>query len=232
MLTENNKCGLARFEVLALLGAFALLLGVALPVLASNRLRADRVVCANNLRQIATAMQVWAGDHRDRVPQEVPLVEGGTMQHPLRPNVWLHFSWISNELGSARSLFCPSDVGKPARDFSADPAGGYINPNFANNATSYLLSHTFPLRPTEMLAADRNVGSDGSTGCSRFGTARYANLRSVSANLEWTPALHEGGGNLLLFDGRVVEVPTRGLRAYYSRIPLSDSSGLHFISPR
>lgn len=223
----------ARLEALALLGAIALLTLVALPLPAGNRLRSDRVVCANNLRQISAAMQLWANDHGDLFPQEVAVSDGGTSMHPLAVNVWLHFSWISNELGSAQVLFCPSDQGRPARDFSADPTGGYLNPNFANRSTSYLLSHARQFQPTDLLAADRNVGSDQATGCSRFRSARGVILQQpppLSSRFEWTPELHNGGGNLLLFDGRVVEVPTGGLRAYYS--PLAGEGPFHFIAPR
>src|SRR5213075_1294029 len=111
------------------------------PALANGHPRSDRLVCANNLRRIYVAMQQWGNDHNDRVPFAVPVSEGGTRLHPLAANVWLHFSWISNELGTATVLACPSDNGTVARDFSASPESGYLNPNFRGNATSYFLSH-------------------------------------------------------------------------------------------
>lgn len=118
--------GFTRLELVALLAALALLAAAVLPALAGNRIRSDRVLCANNLRQISMALQQWGNDHSDQPPWEVLPADGGTYAHALSPNVWYHFAWISNELASPRILFCPTDTGKPARDFTGDPAGGYL----------------------------------------------------------------------------------------------------------
>src|SRR5947207_15875450 len=112
---------LTRLDLVGVLAGLTLLAIIAAPVLANPRGHADRVVCANKLRQIGLAMQIWGNDHGDAVPHEVPVDQGGTRQHPLAVNAWLHFSWVSNELGNARVLFCPSDEGHPARDFTGDP---------------------------------------------------------------------------------------------------------------
>src|SRR6185436_10273851 len=138
---RSANTGFTFVDLLAVLAVVVLLSALAGPVLANPRLRSDRVVCANNLRQIGMAMQLWANDHGDAIPPEVSLTDGGTFGHPLAANVWLHFSWLSNELRSAQTLFCPSDRGQPARDFGGAPDRGYVHPNFANRATSYLLLH-------------------------------------------------------------------------------------------
>src|SRR5258706_15697824 len=77
-------------ELLVILAVLALLALVVLPALANNRPRSARVICANNLRQIGMGFQLWGNDHNDTLPQEVPVLQGGTMQHALAPNVWLH----------------------------------------------------------------------------------------------------------------------------------------------
>src|SRR6266542_4479208 len=102
-----------RVELLGVFAVLALLTLLVLPALANNHPRSQRVICANNLRQIGAGMQLWGNDHNDLFPQEVPVAEGGTRLHPLASNVWLHFAWISNELGSAKVFFClmsPSTV--------------------------------------------------------------------------------------------------------------------------
>src|SRR5437762_8491801 len=161
-LAALGQFGFTRLELVAVLAAVALFLSVISPVWSGNRARSARAVCFNNLRQIGLAMQLWGADHQDRPPQEVPVSEGGTMQHELTANVWLHFSWISNELKYAQALFCPSDQGRPARDFSSEAATGYAHPNFRNSATSYFLSHSgSALGGYDVLAGDGNLGVDG-----------------------------------------------------------------------
>jgi len=145
-----------------------------LPALANNRPRSDRVICANNLRQIGMGFQLWGNDHNDTLPQEVPVLEGGTMQHALAPNVWLHMAWLSNEVATPKIFLCPSDTGQPASDFTGNPAGGYLHSNFRNAATSYFLGYTGASiinDPDATIAGDRNVSNAGVTGCSRFNTA-------------------------------------------------------------
>ena len=223
-----------RVELAALLAVLALAAIVILPALAGPRQRSERVTCANNLRQVGAAFQLWGNDHDDLTPQEVPVAEGGTRQHPLAVNVWLHFSWLSNELNSAAVLFCPSDSGRPARDFTGDPTGGYVHPNFANRATSYFVAHlynSFPGVPNSVLAGDRNVSGQSPSTCSRFNTAQ-SDSRSPPPILSWATNLHNKSGNLLRLDGRVEQDSIAELRAAI-RPDLSDSGGsFHFIIPR
>ena len=166
------------------------------------------------------------------MPHEVPVDQGGTRQHPLAVNAWLHFSWVSNELGNARVLFCPSDEGRPARDFTGDPKGGYVHPNFANNATSYLLAHTVVGRPRDIFVADRNFGWSAVGGCSRFNLARQVDIYRWPSLGRWNATLHNEGGNILTFDGGVDQVNNSGLPTYLGDRPVLDNGNFHFIVPR
>ena len=220
-----------RLELAALLAALALVALLALPALAGTRIRSDRVLCANNLRQIAMALQQWGNDHGDRQPWEVRPPDGGTYQHALGANVWFHFAWMSNELATPKILFCPTDTGQPARDFTGDPTGGYLHPNFANRATSYFLSHSFNGQPNSMIAGDRNVTADTATSCSRFVSSFGTASRPYPYGLRWTSALHNNAGNMLALDGRVEQFTTSQLQRSVSN-PADDNGSLHYITPR
>ena len=224
---SRNERGFTRLELVAVLLALLLVALVAWPALAGNRTRGDRIVCANNLRQVGAAFFIWANDRDDLMPFEVSIANGGTRIHPLAPNAWLHFSWISNELRSPKILFCPSDTGTPARDFTGDPASGYVHPNFANRATSYFLTHQRTQGPTAVLAGDRNFYSVEQIGCSFFGTAN----RITWPGFRWLPSLHEGEGNILLADGQVLQTDTATLRVAIPRTG-DDLGDIHFVMPR
>jgi hypothetical protein len=209
----------ARVELLAVSAGLVGLALVVLPALAGTRSRSDRVICANNLRQIGAAMQLWGNDHGERPPYYTFPADGGTRAHPLAPNVWLHFSWISNELASPRILLCPSDTGRPATDFSGSPDGGYLHPNFANRATSYLLSHDSGLHfyPTTFMSGDRNVGGTRDGGFSSlFGSSSLRIDEPYSPAARWTEGLHSPGGNALRNDGQVVQLSSGALRATFT----------------
>jgi len=219
-------------EFAVLLAVLGLVVLVILPALAGPRQRSERATCANNLRQIGAAFQLWGNDHDDQLPHEVSVIDGGTRLHTLAVNVWLHFSWLSNELNSAAVLFCPTDSGRPARDFTGDPAGGYIHPNFANRATSYFLAHLSTLAPgptSALLAGDRNVGWETTGGCSRFNVAQGVS-RPPTSLFAWSTNLHGNNGNVLRLDGRVEQFSNLELRA--AIIPLDDNGSFHFIIPR
>ena len=223
-----------RTELLVVLAVLALLSMVILPALANSRPRSARVICANNLRQIGMGFQLWGNDHDDQAPWEIRLEQGGTQLHPLGVNAWLHFAWISNELNSARVLLCPSDPGRVAEDFTFNPIGGYLNPNYRNLATSYFLSHAFYGAQYAMFAGDRNLGWDSTGGCSRF--PQVYNVDARRPTFGWDTSLHNEAGNIVRLDGRVNQYSNEELRAAVTADPISDRevniSPLHILPPR
>jgi ribosomal protein L40E len=75
-----------------------------LPALARAKEKAQEIVCVNNLKQIGTAVRVWANDHNDTLPQ--------------------NFMQVTNYLGSPICLICPVDPQhkRPAGGSGWDPA--------------------------------------------------------------------------------------------------------------
>ena len=232
---RTGQAAFTRLDLLCVLLALSLCAAVVLPALASSRPRSQRVMCANNLRQIGQAFHLWGDDQGNRLPFEMPTAAGGTALHLLAVNVWLHYSWLSNELNSAAVLLCPSDTGRPARDFSADPAGGYLHPNFANAATSYILAHGRASSPLNVVSADRNIGYDGSGGCSIFRQSRVINTAGGASTsfARWTAGLHSFSGNLLRRDGSVVQSGRDDLaRTVAEGGDIQDNGSFHYIAPR
>lgn len=225
-----------RTELTALTALLSLLLAVVLPALAHDRARSSRIICANNLRQIGSAIQIWGNDHGELPPWDVATGDGGTKGHPLAVNVWFHLSWMSNEMNSARILLCPSDDGVAARDFSPSPDGGYVHSNYRSKSTSYLLVHSSTLVAPGIRAADRNVGFDGNdpSGCPNFGSAlRFeANRRPYRGRFQWGTNVHRAQGNVLASDGGVVQLSNEELREQVIQFPQVDGGVIHFITPR
>jgi hypothetical protein len=228
---KDNACGFTRLDLCALLAVVALMALITLPAFATSRSRSDRVLCVNNLRQIGQGFVTWASDHEDQPPFAVPVSAGGTRAHVLAPNVWLHFSWLSNELHSAKILFCPTDTGRPAFEFTGNPENGYLHPNFANRATSYFISHWWGQSPSAIVAGDRNVYVEESVNCTPFRSARSLPIRIPPVEY-WSSALHQRQGNLLLSDGRVLQADDDELRRAVQQPEVNGYPGLHLILPR
>lgn len=65
--TGNNGRGFTLIELLIVIAIIAILAAILLPALASARERGMRTTCANNLRQIAVGVIIYAGDNQDYV---------------------------------------------------------------------------------------------------------------------------------------------------------------------
>ncbi len=217
MHLTSSEHAITRVELLCALAVLGLLMLVVLPALAHDRARASRIQCLNNLRQIGVGMALWGDDHGGEPPHHVWYADGGTRQHPLAANAWVHFSYISNGLVSPKVLLCPSDTGVPASDFSGNPTEGYLHPNFRNRATSYFLAFTYYADDYRIQSGDRNIYSNGAKSSSYFNTSAFVTMNPLNPEFRWMPGLHGDSGNLLFTDGQVEQADTARLRSAAER---------------
>jgi prepilin-type N-terminal cleavage/methylation domain-containing protein len=108
-------------ELLAVLAVVALCAATLLPALARTKAPAQRIYCANNLKGIAQAFQMWGHGHGDVFPMRVAVKNGGYSDYigtrTLFPvpydgsarGVFGIFRCLSNELSTPNALFCPAE---------------------------------------------------------------------------------------------------------------------------
>ncbi len=109
--TAGNPCRSAAFtliELLVVIAVIGILAALLLPALSKSKERGRSTACLSNLRQVGLALQMYVQDHDNKMPvmydalmstNGVPL----TNQPPTIDGV------LSNHLGNARILMCPSD---------------------------------------------------------------------------------------------------------------------------
>src|SRR5947207_3399614 len=78
---KASRCGFTLIELLVVIAIISILAALLTPALVTAKEKARTVSCLSNLRQIGTALTIYAGDHNDLlVPAEYNLKKGSDAQ--------------------------------------------------------------------------------------------------------------------------------------------------------
>lgn len=182
-------------ELMLVIAIISILISLLLPALVMARLKADRIKCVNNLKQIGIGFQLFANDHQGKLPMQISFREGGTLEFVPAGNAFKHFQALSNELVYPRILICPVDARSGAATWSS----------LHNTNVSYFMAVDAKLNVSHSLfAGDRNISQS---------PLEPSNvLQTTYTNSQWTTNLHNRKGNLLFGDGRVAQANNTQLR--------------------
>ncbi len=180
---KTQKKAFTLIELLVVIAIIAILAAMLLPALAAAKKKAQKIACVNNVKQVMLSVKLWAGDNSDRYCTQVGTASGGASEYlshggaalvsPVNPA--MAFMVMSNELGTPKVCYCPSD------SYHANPANSF---SYTANPVAFVLC-TAPTATTKAGASAGGalsyfINGDASESDPQMIVTGDANLGSAS----------------------------------------------------
>ena len=195
-IATRRRRAFTLVELLVVIALVALFAAMLLPA-GSNRGKAQRIICVNNLKQLNVTFKMWANDNNGKYPQEVSTNIYGVMEFVEQGNVASIFQVLTNQTFPLWILYCPADTN---RFYETNLA------NLDNRNISYFVGlDATEDNPQSILLGDDNLAVNGKPVQSGV-----LNLTSNNA-VEWTNERHHRAGNIAFADGSAAQTTIAGL---------------------
>jgi prepilin-type processing-associated H-X9-DG protein len=226
--SRRRNQALKLLEVVVVIAVLVILAAMFLSALASSERNAERIVCANNLKQIGLGYRVWGDGHQNRYPMEVSVTDGGTREFCVQGDSIATFQVMSNELSTSKILYCRADT-KHTPAVLFDQGFGATN-------ISYLVDvDANPSRPDSILSGDDNFQlqshevRSGLVTLSTNPTISWTASRHLSLTAHfWTSDQNRFIGNIGFADGSAQQLTTIGLQQAFQQ---SGTNSIRLVIP-